>query len=258
MIVITTGDPYTDIDAYACALAYRDLLRLRGVEAEVALPGFLNQSITPLFKAMGADVMLAPSREADGYVVVDISEPDYIAKFVDQARVTELYDHHFGFEEHWKTRLGENSHIEPVGASATLIWEQYKKFGFEASLTANNANLLAVGIISNTLNFESSMTHERDRVAFAELQKYISLPAGWIADYFKEMEKGIFEDIEHSIAMDTKALVLREFDMPMTIGQIELWDGSVFIFEHLTAIKKVLSGFGKEHWFMSVPSISEN
>ncbi len=314
MIVVTTGEAYADIDAFACALAYRDLLRLRGIrvkqptpypartpvsgpltdlslldvpdlvrrrreksasepesergateegwlfdsEAEVVFPGPVNQSVTPLFRMMGSDVLAAPSEAATGFVVMDLSDPDYIAKFVDQARIVKLFDHHFGFEEYWKTRLGEKAIIEHIGACATLIWEEYRKQGLEKSITTDNANLLAAAIVSNTLNFRSTMTHDRDRVAFEELKNFTSLPPTWVADYFHDQERNILADIPLAIATDVKVLEVRELGMPMAIGQMELWNGKDFIATNREMIVKILSSFGKAQWFMSVPSISED
>ena len=257
-IIVTAGEPYTDIDGYACVLAYRGLLRLRGMDAEAVLPGPLNASVPLSLRSMGGDFLTAPTEPSGVFVVVDISQPDYIAKFVDQSRIVELYDHHFKFEDYWHARLGEKAKIVPVGACATLVWEEYKNHGFEQSISENNANLLVAAIVSNTLNFRSSMTHERDRVAFADLQSHISMPATWVVDYFKESEAEIFHDVSGSLATDIKVVDAPDLGLTLVIGQIELCDGNMFIEKYKEIIKKVLSGFGKEHWFMSVPSISEN
>src|SRR3989344_4504224 len=50
-IIVTTGQPFTDIDALACAIAYTELLRLEGKDAEAVLPGPLNKSITNEIKS---------------------------------------------------------------------------------------------------------------------------------------------------------------------------------------------------------------
>ena len=59
--IVTTGEAFTDIDALACAIAYGELLKLEGKEAEVVLPGLLNHSITPTIKSWNLDFKTGPS-----------------------------------------------------------------------------------------------------------------------------------------------------------------------------------------------------
>lgn len=99
-----------------------------------------------------------------------MSEPHIIEKIAPLDKVTEIFDHHFGFETYWKDKLGEKAKIEPIGAAATLIWEEYKKRGFENSISHESATLLAYAIISNTVHFLFDMTSERDKIALKELR----------------------------------------------------------------------------------------
>jgi inorganic pyrophosphatase/exopolyphosphatase len=256
-IVVTTGQAFADIDAVGCAIAYAELLRLEGKSAEVVLPGALNNSVTESVRAWGLEYLTAPTHPDTEYVIVDISDPAHIADCAKGGTVTEVYDHHPGFENYWQDKIGERSHIEPIGAAATLIWEEFKKRGHAEHISPLSARLLAVAILSNTLNFGAVITHERDHTAYAELMTIAPLTDDWIAEYFTEQEQTVTKDVRQSIISDTKVLVPPAFPITLTIGQLELWDGSSFLSTHTDAISSALESFGHDHWIMSIPSLSE-
>ncbi len=251
MIYITAGELYTDIDAFACAVAYGYLLKQKGFDNKVYLPGPLNASITDNIKSwnISFETEIKPV-ESDRFVIVDVSEPSHVAKVANDNNIIELFDHRYGFQEHYETLLGNKSKIEMVGSCATLIWEEYKKSG--VMIDSINANLLIIAIVSNTLDFKSSVNNERDVNAFNELQEFIDLPENWKEEYFNEQAKYIEENPEKAIKEDTKIILDN-----IVFGQVEIWDGSSFIKNNKENAKKALQSFGKEDWMLSVPSISE-
>lgn len=256
-IAVTGGEQFTDIDVLACAIVYAELLRLEGKAAEAVLPGVLNSSCTKMVRSWPLKYRTSPSDDVSGYVVVDVSEPAYIAKHATPEKIVEIYDHHFGFQDIWRERLGAHAHIEHVGACATLIWEEYKKRGHADRISPLAADLLAVAIVSNTLNFGAQVTDPRDIAAFEELKPFVTMPASWPARYFTELqEENQHGDVEENIKNDTKTIAAPG-RAQIVMGQMELWDGREFIPTHKAAIGRVLGGFGVEDWFMSVPSISE-
>ncbi|MCA9390164.1 DHH family protein, partial [candidate division WWE3 bacterium] len=99
-IVITSGEVFTDIDALACVVAYAELLKIESKEYCIYLPGKLNHSNTETVKSWNFTFSdTYEPQEGDTFVVMDVSEPDHIAKAVDPERVIEIYDHHFGFAD---------------------------------------------------------------------------------------------------------------------------------------------------------------
>lgn len=188
---------------------------------------------------------------------MDVSEPEHFPLYIPQENIVEIYDHHFGFEEYWKNKIGVNSKIEPVGACATLIWEEYCKRGNKKNISSLSANLLALAIVSNTLNFKATITKERDRQALASLENFITLERNWIANYFNEQTKDILSNIKTAINGDKKIQKIPNLSITVVIGQLELWEAGQFITDHQKEIKKILSDCGEELWFMSCPSISE-
>lgn len=256
-IIITAGEAFTDIDVLACAIAYSELLTLEGKKNEVVLPGVFNSSITPTLRGWDLKYITTPTDADSDVVIVDVSELAYVAKFAKPEQVVEVYDHRFGFQDFWKEKIGNKAHVELVGACATLIWEEYKVRGYEAKISKLSANLITIAILSNTLNFGASVTDKRDITAFEELKKYTDMIDKWDEQYFEEVEKDIYKDVEQAIKSDTKTLNLPTIDFPIVMGQMELWDASKFLAEHTQETKIALEKFGYSDWFLSLPSISE-
>ena len=137
-----------------------------------------------------------------------------------------------------------------VGACATLIWEEFQKRIKPLEISIVSANLLSTAIISNTLNFNASLTTQRDIKACEELKHYTRLPENWIKSYFTDQDKEVDLNIKDSLINDTK-------NLDPIIGQLELWDAKKVIFKHLKEIEEALLSFGLPNWFLTAPSISE-
>lgn len=254
--IVTTGNAFTDIDALACTIAYAELLNLEGYTAKAIVPGVLNSSITKSVKAFNFKYDLNSKEKDFEAIIVDISRFDQFADFVKLEQIVEIYDHHFGFQEFWKKRIGENSHIEMIGACATLIWEEFKKRGYKSKISKVSANLLYTAIISNTLNFESSLIDTRDKIAFEELKQYIDLPKDWASIYLKEVEEDILKDVKQAILNDTKVFEIPSINFPLTIGQIEIWNTDKFLLQK-QEMEKALKSFSCEDWLLNIACISK-
>lgn len=210
-IIIAAGESYTDIDVLACAASYHEFLQLQGINSTVVLPGVFNKSITTDVKLWFTDYKTSPGEFSDAvFIIVDISEPDHLAKFIDQEKIIKLFDHHFGYEDYWKERYGNNAIIEQVGACATLIWEEFKEFGYENSITTESANLLLTAIISNTLDFQASVTTFRDEQAAQQLQRYTKLPRDWTSKYFSEQDLYAMAHPYDAVKDDTSGITLSD------------------------------------------------
>jgi inorganic pyrophosphatase/exopolyphosphatase len=253
-IVVTAGEKFTDIDAFACVVAYTELLVLESKTAESVLPGFLNYSVTPSLQDLGFEIKTKPSFQDYKSVVLDVSEPKHIALCAFEESIIEIYDHRYGFIEYWHEALGDHAHIEFVGACATLVWEQYKLRGFKKDISSRSAHALIMAIASNTLNFNANVTTERDINSFRELQNYCNLTPDFIEEYYIEQEKSVLLDPIESILGDTK--IIDTPKVKVTMAQLELWEGKDFIPNNIKALKEVIIDFGEE-WFVSVPSVKE-
>lgn len=184
--VVVGGKAYADIDVVACISAYTQLLMLKNYQAQGVITGPWNQTIPHSIRSwpINIDNRFLDSPEQCYFILVDLSDPKFREEFVSLKNIIEVYDHHYGHETFWKERLPHSTHIEKVGACATLIWEKFKESGFHPSISNTNANLLYTAIFANTLNFKSHVTVERDLIASEELLPFTTLPSDWKTTYY--------------------------------------------------------------------------
>lgn len=255
-IIITAGAEAADIDVFACAVAYAELLRLQGNDAIAAISGSFTMSVTPSILEWNANFERGHNTvESDNFVIVDISDHTHLPAFVDVNKVVEIYDHRYGFEEFWKSKIPQGTHIEMVGSCGTLIWEEFKKRGFDQKISPVSAKLLLASIVSNTLNFKVSITTERDIKAYDELCGITGLDNQWISEYFEEQEGILIADFKTYLKTDTKT-----FKTPLgdfVIAQIELWDASQVIETKTTEIQEVMQEYQNIPWILNIPNISQ-
>ena len=109
--------------------------------------------------------------------------------------------------------------IEYIGAAATLIWEEYRKRDLTDHISHESVMLLAHAIVSNTANFRSNTTSERDRMALRELQETAKLKEGWITVYFEEQRAYIQENMDEAIRLDAKMHHFPHNDEEYMFGQ---------------------------------------
>lgn len=118
-------------------------------------------------------------------------------------------------------------------------------------------NLLYTAIFSNTLNFNASVTHDRDKQAFTQLKSLADLPDNWLELYYSELESDVFADPHEAIVKDIKTTVLPQFSHKFIIGQLELWNSRKFLTDYQSVIKKALEEHESPYWFFTSPSISD-
>ena len=80
-IIVTAGSNYLDIDAYACCVALRELLVLKGENAVAYSHAKGNYSVCKSLWEEGQILNALPdgfSPEASRYLIVDVSDPEYL------------------------------------------------------------------------------------------------------------------------------------------------------------------------------------
>lgn len=255
-IIVTAGPEGADIDVFACVIAYAELLRLEGKKSTPVILGNFTVSVTPSILEWGAKYKEEYIPDgSEGFVLTDVSDPVYFPNFVDIGKITEVYDHRHGHEAYWREKIGKGAHIEMVGSCGTLIWEEYKKRGKERKISVLSARLLFASIVSNTLNFKSSKTMERDINAYRELKEIANLPDDWIPKYFTEQEKTLLSDLKKYIEADTKKIDAK--GGKFVIGQIELWDADKFVETKKDEMGMVMRKYGELPWIVNIPNISK-
>lgn len=251
-IVVTTGKRFCDIDALACVIAYREIPSPPAIPVIV---GPLNHSVSREIRQWKIDYQTEIKDQGFDYVIVDVSETEQLPSFVKREKIIEIYDHHFGFEKPWREKLGLKAKIEEIGACATLIWEEFKARKPKLQISPLAANLLYTAIVSNTLNFQASITTPRDKQAFEELKAFIRLPENWISLYYLDQEKEVYRKPETVLKNDTKIQTIK--GMKCAFGQLELWNSRDFLKENANRVEAILKEYGAEVWLLSSPCISE-
>jgi inorganic pyrophosphatase/exopolyphosphatase len=258
MKIVTSGIKFLDIDAYAGCVAYAELLNLQGIKAIGFSSAELNESVTQTIRSWNApfSASYTPS-DKDSFIIIDVSQPDFIDNNVDLERVEEIIDHHTGYEKFWKEKIGSKANIEFIGAASTLVYESWQKAKLFDRISETSARLLISGILDNTLNFEAEVTTDRDHRAYQELSKVANLPQDWAAQYFKECEESIFADIENALVNDTKIMKFQTLNSDnVAFGQLVVWDAKRAIVEYREIIEKTMAS-KSEDWFINAVSIGD-
>jgi inorganic pyrophosphatase/manganese-dependent inorganic pyrophosphatase len=225
--IITAGATYLDIDAYACMVALAELLQRQGQDAVAWSAAAHNCSICPSLVAEGQILRELPKdwEENGQYIIVDVSDPEYLQKRVPLDNVVAVFDHHVGFENYWKSRIGDSAQIEFIGAAATLIFRQWQKAGLQDQMTHATARLLIAAILDNTLNLTSTNTTEEDVKVFQALCAHANVDQDWCAFYFAEVQAGVESDLRNALLKDTKNLRDNSV-LPEKVAQLCVWDSN--------------------------------
>lgn len=180
--ILVTGYVNPDLDAYACAVGYSELLNLQGRTATPACFGQAQNEIIYTLNLLDEPLIGGQIPDNfDSFVIVDTSDALHLPAGISTALVEEVIDHHTYNDPAPFTNAKLD--IQPVGAAATLVAERYA----EAGITPRRqiAGLLYAAIISNTLNFKASVTTNRDREVAAWLGSIAALPDTFGYDLFK-------------------------------------------------------------------------
>lgn len=256
MKIIVSGNKFTDIDVAACAFGLKTLNDIKKVPSEVLISPSFNNSLTKSVRSW-LPSYVEPKKLPKNYevTVVDLSDPEHIDSRVDQGKIIELFDHHFGFEKLWQEKLGKNCHIENVGSCATLIVEKIMAETQLENFPSNILKLLATAIISNTLNLKAQITNERDRASLSILTEIAKLDSRWSQRYYEELNAGPLTNPQVTLENDTKLQTIGGKIIAMT--QMELWLSKPFLEVNLNLIKNNLELKATDLWFYTSPSIAE-
>ena len=249
-IIITAGSTYLDIDAYACAVAMAELLRLLGEKAIAYSVSPYNYSICDFLIKKGQIAHELPEGNAE-FIIVDVSDPDYIKDSVPLDKVIAVYDHHVGFEEYWENKIGGGAHIEFIGAAATLIWREWKKAGLCDRISADIAKLLIAAILDNTLNLTAKNTTNEDIETFHELCQIAEINDNWRGVYFSAVQKSVEADLKNALFNDIKTVKDNPV-LPYKVGQLCVWDTESV----LARLDEIREWFGEsKSWMVNIIDI---
>lgn len=151
-------------------------------------------------------------------VLVDHAEQAQAVPGIEQAEIVEILDHHhIGSIE---TRLPVKATFDPVGSTATLVVERFRRSGVEPSFSS--AMLLLGAVLSDTVILNSPTTTDRDATAVEYLERVLSLDG-------REFGREMFESSSDVTDISASDLVRRDAKAyksgngtPFVVAQIEV------------------------------------
>ncbi|WP_248732111.1 DHH family protein [Pseudomonas sp. MWU13-2517] len=255
MRVVTAGSAYLDIDAYACCIAYAELLNRQGIDARAVSSAPLNFSIPGSVLGWHASLDEYRPGPDDEFMLVDVCDYHHFDPIVVLDQVCEVIDHHPGFEAYWADKLGAAADIRPIGAAATLVFLRWEGAGLLAQISPHSAALLATAILDNTLNFTGQMTTPLDRRAYELLALQAGLAMDWPQRYFSECQAAIEADLLNALAADMKQMSATP-NLPRLVVQMTVWDAQALIQRHRSVIEQWLAG-QDEDWLLNAIGIRD-
>ena len=151
-------------------------------------------------------------------ILVDHAEQAQSVPGIEQAEIVEILDHHhIGSIE---TKVPVTATFDPVGSTATLVIERFRRSGIEP--TRATAMVLLSAVLSDTVILNSPTTTERDVAVVEYLERVLELDA-------REYGRRMFADTSDVSGVPGDELVRRDAKAyqsgsgtPFVIAQVEV------------------------------------
>lgn len=166
--ILVFGHKNPDTDAICSAIAYAELKKQLGIEAEPVRLGEINgetKFALEYFNVESPRFVESVATEVNSVILVDHNERQQSASDIDQVRVQEVIDHHR--IANFETADPLYYRCEPVGCTATILNKLYKEKGVK--IRKEMAGLMLSAIISDSLLFKSPTCTKEDVDAAKEL-----------------------------------------------------------------------------------------
>ncbi|MFJ5622578.1 manganese-dependent inorganic pyrophosphatase [Peribacillus loiseleuriae] len=257
--VLVFGHKNPDTDTICSAIAYADLKKQLGMNAEAVRLGEVNgetQYALDTFKFEAPRLITAAKGEAADVILVDHNERQQSVEDIDQVRVIEVIDHHR--IANFETSDPLYYRAEPVGCTATILNKIYKEHNLEVPKEV--AGLMLSAIISDSLLFKSPTCTEQDVAAAMELAEISGVNA---ETYGLEMLKA-GADLSDKTISQLISLDAKEFTMgnaKVEIAQVNAVDVNEVLAhqsELEAAIEAVIADKGLDLFLFVVTDILTN
>lgn len=220
--VLVLGHKNPDTDSICSAIAYAELKKQLGMDAEPVRLGELNGETEYALKEFNSEVprlVETVANEVKEVILVDHNERQQSVSDIDQVRVLEVIDHHR--IANFETADPLYYRAEPVGCTATILNKLYKENGVEISKPV--AGLMLSAIISDSLLFKSPTCTDQDVQAAKELAEIAGVNA---EEYGLAMLKAGADlsdkTVEQLISLDAKEFQMGDYKVE--IAQVNTVD----------------------------------
>lgn len=241
-MITVTGYVNPDIDCVACAVGYAELQNRLGKEARAIFSGDINAETEYVKQYLGGInfSLTTGGIEKEDIILVDTSDKGAIDKSIDVNRVIEVIDHRklAYIQDFPNAKL----QIDLVGSCATLIAERFQDAGVAPS--RESAVLLYSAIISNTVNFKSHVTTQRDRVMVEWIKDFADIPKVYVSEMFEYKSNINKENIEEILTEEFKFYEIK--GNRVGIVQLEITDSLNRVAKFENEIREILLRIKKE------------
>jgi manganese-dependent inorganic pyrophosphatase len=220
--ILVFGHKNPDTDTICSAIAYAELKKNLGIDAEAVRLGEVNgetQYALTKFNVDAPRLVEAVSTEVKQVILVDHNERQQSATDIEKVQVLEVIDHHR--IANFETSDPVYYRAEPVGCTATILNKLYKENG--VSIEKEIAGLMLSAIISDTLLFKSPTCTDQDVAAAKELAVIAGID---LENYGLEMLKAganvSDKSIEELITLDAKEFQMGDYKVE--IAQVNVVD----------------------------------
>lgn len=220
--VLVFGHKNPDTDTICSAIAYAELKKKLGMDAEAVRLGEVNsetQYALEYFKTDAPRLVENVANEVQNVILVDHNERQQSADGLENVAIKEVIDHHR--VANFETSDPLYFRVEPVGCTATILNKLYKENNIE--ITKDIAGLMLSAIISDSLLFKSPTCTEEDIAAARELAEIAGVDA---ESYGLEMLKA-GANVSDKTAEQLVSLDSKEFSMngnKVQIAQVNVVD----------------------------------
>ena len=164
--IYVIGHKAPDSDTVCSSIAYANLLRELGYDAQAAVQGPVNHETAYILETAGVEVPpLLEETAGKNIVLVDHSEYAQSADDLKDANIISIIDHHGVGSVTTGNQLIYDA--RPLGGTCTIIWMRYRDYGVE--ITPSIATLLLGGFLSDTANLRPTSATAADTEAYKAL-----------------------------------------------------------------------------------------
>lgn len=250
------GHKNPDTDTICSALAYADLKKKLGFEAEPARLGAVNKETQFALDYFAVEEPKLIEKAEGDVILVDHNEFQQSVDNINDVRITEVIDHHR--VSNFETKEPLYFRAEPVGCTATILNKMYKEKGEVVSKEI--AGLLLSAIISDSLLLKSPTCTPEDVDAAYELAGFAGVTLETYG--FEMLQAGA--DLSDNSVLDLITMDAKEFSMgdaKVEIAQVNAVDTSkIFQFQTdlETEIAQVIKDKDLELFLLVVTDILNN
>jgi len=257
--ILVTCNVHPDLDGFACVVAYTEFLKSQGQGVKAGMFGEPTNEVTFILNRFNFSLpdKVQNPEDFDRIAFMDASILQGFFERLAPEKVIEIIDHRKINELHLFPNAA--SQVELVGAAATLVAERFKQSGVDIS--KESAILLQGGIISNTLNFQSNTTTQKDKDIAAWLKEEAPLPDNFANEMFlakSDLKEGKLKEVMYN---DFGHFQKDKQGKKIGIAQIEMIGAKALvntrkqeIFEHLDTLKEK---FNTDLIFLSIIELKD-